>query len=31
MEIAFVLSHVPNPRMYKRINALKELGDITVI
>ena len=31
MKIAFVLSHVPNPRMYKRINALKELGDITVI
>ena len=31
MKIVFLLSHIPNPRMYKRIHALCKLGDISII
>lgn len=31
MKIAFVLTYLPNPRMQKRINALRTLGEVTVV
>ena len=31
MKITFVLTHIPNPRMYKRIEALRDLGEVTVV
>lgn len=31
LKIAFLFPHLPNPRMIKRINVAKEIGDVSVI
>lgn len=31
MKITFLLSHVPNPRMNKRISVAKSIGTVSVI